>query len=254
MIVNADDLAYDEGRNTAILALLERGLVDRATVMANMPGFDDAATRVRAAGLEQRVGIHLVLSEGTPLTEGIRRLPTFCDANGEFRQWRYEHIRPWLPRAERDALVAELTAQVERCRAHGLPVAHLDSHHHVHNEPSVALTVIRAAKRAGIESIRIARNCQPDLRGPKRAYKSAFNALLRAQGLAASRLFGTLDDLESLLSRPGDTRWSTSFELMVHPDLAEDGSIVESGRPGRPLDLELERLRGGGSQIANRVL
>ena len=43
-------------------------------MMGNGAGFDEAAELAHAHGLGDRIGVHLVLTEGVPLTDAIRRL------------------------------------------------------------------------------------------------------------------------------------------------------------------------------------
>ena len=51
VIVNADDLGARESVNHAIVHLLEQGLINRATMLANFPGFDQAVQIEQQKGL-----------------------------------------------------------------------------------------------------------------------------------------------------------------------------------------------------------
>ncbi len=183
MIVVADDLGEAEGTNRAIIQALGEGLVTAASMMGNGAGFDEAAELAHAHGLGDRIGVHLVLTEGVPLTDAIRRLPRLCDAEGRFRLWRGRERAFHLPSAERVAVVAELRAQVDRVRGAGLAASHLDSHHHVHTEPGIAGVVIALAREQGVQRVRLARNCGTGIGPANRAWKSLLNSRLRRAGL-----------------------------------------------------------------------
>lgn len=235
MIVVADDLGVGDGVDGAILDALAGGVVDAASVLVNGAGFDSSASA--AARFSGRIGVHLVLTEGEPLTDAIRRVQRFCDAEGRFRTWRGPERAFRLGGDERDAVAAELRAQVQRARDTGIAVAHLDSHHHVHTEPGIAPVVIALARELGVPRIRIARNCGTGMGAVNRAWKALLNARLRRAGFAGTRWFGDVDDYHELRSRRHDVE---SFELMVHP-VPGMGTVVDAGHPEIPLARLLER-------------
>src|SRR3954469_11401018 len=99
MIINADDFGYSSSVNRAILQAFDEGLVSSATLMSNMPGFEEACVFAHERNLLAYVGGHLVLSEGQPLTERMRRCRRFCDLSGHFsREGRRAF---WLSTSER---------------------------------------------------------------------------------------------------------------------------------------------------------
>lgn len=245
MIVNADDLGQDAAANRGIVAGFERGLVTSATVMVNQPGFEEAVELVRRHGLEAHVGVHLVLTSGPPLTDEMRRLERFCD-EGVFLPW-HRDARVWrLSRSSREAVVVELTAQVTRARDAGLPITHLDSHHHVHNEWGVGSCVIAVARRMGIPFVRIARNCGPGIGMARSVYKRAFNARLRWKELARTRWFGDVTDWLHLQDSGASGSDLDDFELMTHPVLDEAGELVDA-LEGIALETLLEPVIGLGT-------
>jgi chitin disaccharide deacetylase len=82
LIVNADDFGYSVPVNNAILRSFERSLVNSTSLMANMPGFGHAVDLIRGhAVLEGKVGLHLNLTEGFPLSSSLRGLSFFCDGS-----------------------------------------------------------------------------------------------------------------------------------------------------------------------------
>ena len=47
IIINADDFGYNATVNRAIIKSFQRGLISSSSLMANMPGFEDAIGLVR---------------------------------------------------------------------------------------------------------------------------------------------------------------------------------------------------------------
>jgi len=241
MIVNADDFGYSPAVNAGVLEALAQGLVTRATVMANMPGFEEACELAHRQGFDSQIGIHVNLVEGTPLTDRIRSNRHLCDTDGQFLRPQSLGLRGWLSASERRAVAAEVVAQVQRCRTHGLSVGHLDSHRHVHTQPSLAGLFIGLSRNLRIETMRIARNCGPS---PflNSLYKNVYNLRLRAHGLAASRYLGGADDLKVFLGAGATPMQLASFELVTHPMMRQDGEVVDVERPSVPFSESLSRL------------
>src|ERR1700734_1066609 len=85
VIINADDFGMSSAVNSAILSGVEQGLVTSTSIMANMPGFEEAVRLEREHDLLRgRVGVHLNLTEGRPLTAPILACSIFCGADGSF--------------------------------------------------------------------------------------------------------------------------------------------------------------------------
>ena len=67
LIVNADDYGLSRGVNTGIIEAAETGVVTSASMMVNLPGFNDAAARAGSRP-SLSLGLHLNLTTGKPLT------------------------------------------------------------------------------------------------------------------------------------------------------------------------------------------
>lgn len=235
MIRNADDFGYRAEVNRAIVDAMEAGLVTNTSLMANQEGFEEACGLAQERGFADRVGVHLVLTRGEPLTEAIRHCGLFCDGEGRFFKWRASSRVFRLGSGERDAVARELRAQVGRCRAAGFSVSHLDSHHHVHNEWAVGAVVLALARELGIPRVRIARNCGRGVGVVNGVYKRLFNARLRRAGLAGTSYFGDVEDWLYLKAGGADDGALADFELMTHPALQE-GRLVDAELGGQPLE------------------
>jgi len=242
MIINADDFGYSSSVNTAILQAFDEGLVSSTTIMANMPAFEEACALAHERDLLSHVGAHVVLTEGPPLTRQILRCRRFCDQAGYFSRRGGKAF--WLTRAERSAVGLEVRAQIERCRSQGLPLTHLDSHHHSHNEPAIGRIVASAAQEFGVARVRIARNCGPGIDPPRRVYKAYLNRHLKNLGLAETRYFGVVDDYLYLKRSGAPSAELGDFEVMAHPVFDARGVLVDGLFPESSLQDLVSKLDG----------
>lgn len=234
LIRNADDYGKDRAVNEAVLTCFARGLIDRTTLMVNLP---DAEAAVRAAhekGFADRVGIHLNLTEGEPLTEPIRRDPLFCDAKGcfhaKFRQSTRHRL--YLGREAMREIYLEWEAQLMHYRNFELALFHVDSHHHVHTDLPMYRVLKRLAAEYNFSSIRQSRNLYRGGSVPVRIYKRLYNRSLRNLCEETSDLFGSADDFHRYFSAGApEIAGDPVIEIMMHPRYDEQQELMDGNAP-----------------------
>jgi predicted glycoside hydrolase/deacetylase ChbG (UPF0249 family) len=200
--------------NRAIVEAFENKVISSATLMTNTPGFDEACELAHRHRLLGKIGLHLNLTSGYPLSSPIRQCPRFCDNVGMFRA-RQSRFR--LSKEERLAVETEIATQINACLDRGLYPTHLDSHHHVHTEWAIGAAAITIARQYRIKAIRLSRNCGPGIDLVHKLYKIAYNFRLRVYGLAKTRYFGTSEDVrEILVTASGDVEVMVHFASNVH--------------------------------------
>ena len=101
LIINADDYGLWEHNSRAIAAAMKQGLITDTTMMATGEWFDEATSLAKEAGFADRIGIHLNLTEGEPLTDEMKNCPAFVE-NGRFHKHPNRLHR--LSKTERAAL------------------------------------------------------------------------------------------------------------------------------------------------------
>ncbi len=155
LIINADDLGLTQGVNRAIFEANANGVVTSATLMANSTAFTNAVEGVQvrpAARLS--VGCHLVLVDGTPITQP-ERVPSLLKTSSDFRQGIGELAlaaqRRKLDPAE---IETEAVAQFKKIWSAGIQPSHFDSHKHSHMFPQILESALRAAQSCGIARVR----------------------------------------------------------------------------------------------------
>jgi chitin disaccharide deacetylase len=241
-IITADDLGYTNAINRGILAAFAEGSISHASLMVNMPFTDEAVEMARQARVGERIGVHLNLADGAPLTEAMRACPRFC-RDGRFIE-PLTRNRFWpLTGAERRILAGEVRAQIAAVRDRGFAGRYLDSHRYVHTAPNVARVVVRVAREMRVARVRPFQNCGPAATGIRMLGKSVFNGWLASAGLKRVDYFGSIDDLKWQAAHGGGR--ITSAEVMTHPHVGSDGVVMDgSSGPLRQRLLELESIIG----------
>ncbi|MFC6315382.1 carbohydrate deacetylase [Lapidilactobacillus achengensis] len=131
IIFNADDFGYCNSVNYAILDCFKAGLLKSTTLMANMPGFNQAV-QIAKANPALGVGVHLTLTCGTPLTD----VPTLIvPETGKFKRISFYNHGDFT--VSEDEIYQELKGQIEKVIATGIYPTHFDSHQHIHTMGSV---------------------------------------------------------------------------------------------------------------------
>ena len=155
-IINADDFGLSNTVNEAIKICFEKGYIDRTTIMVNMPSFNDALLVSEENGFKGKVGLHLNLDEGVPLSAKIKNNPHFCK-DGLFISgcFRSTVRKFFLSQYDRVCLEDEIGLQMKTYCNAGFTLMHIDSHHLVHtSSPAIVSIVCRLAKKYGFVSMR----------------------------------------------------------------------------------------------------
>lgn len=214
MIINADDLGMSSAVNERVFALLDRGRVTSATLLMNAPVIEEAVQGLRRFP-RASFGIHLNVTAFVPLTNhpglAVLRGPDGAFANNLSKV----HLN-W---ATREAVFREWCAQVERALALGIPVSHLDSHHHAHTIPALFLALKHLQVRFGIRRVRLTRNLYrigERLPFGKAQMKAAWNLALGC--LYRTRTTDGFTDFAAFHAHlAAGVPVSGTYELMCHP-------------------------------------
>jgi predicted glycoside hydrolase/deacetylase ChbG (UPF0249 family) len=237
LIINADDLGSSPHTNEAILALMAERVITSATILANAPYVEEAVSQIPRFPWCS-FGVHLNLTQYDPLTREASLRP-LMDHHHLFDLAAFKRAR--LNRAAKQAIFAEWSAQIQRLQSLGVRLSHLDSHHDVHTDPRLFLTLIKLQRRWGIKKVRLAKNIYP-LPGMAPVRNLGWNLAWRY--LTGSRTtdgfteFGTFVEAARHRLLPYKT-----VELMVHPGhphFAVETALLQSAWQGAlPLPVNL---------------
>lgn len=130
------------------------GILTTASLMVSGPAAADAVDCARR-NPSLRVGLHLVLVDGTP-TLPASRIPGLVEPNGRLRSDMARlGTAIALKRRLRMQAAAEIEAQFEAFRATGLALDHVNGHHHYHVHPAIANEVLAIGRRFGMQALRV---------------------------------------------------------------------------------------------------
>lgn len=222
IIINADDFGMNRKINDAIIAAFKSGICSSTTIMSNMEGFEYALESAEKNRINN-IGIHLVLTEGEPLTEEIKSERIFCDNEGRFCFKKNKNVR--YNTIQKRVLYEELRAQVKKCRDNGLKLTHIDSHHHIHNELEITKIINVLAVETKINAIRLSRNIGK-IDPIKMLYKKIHNRHIKKNYMNVTNHFGGLRDVEYEVNK-GNYKILDSCEIMIHPKFNNKGEIVD---------------------------
>ena len=154
LIVTADDFGLSVPVNEAVEEAHRRGILTAASLMVGAPAFEDALRRARAMP-NLGVGLHLVLLDGPPVLPPDT-IPDLVDPDGNMSSRPHRtgaaiFLRPSVRRQ----VDAEMRAQFEAFRRTGLPLDHVNGHHHYHVHPNVVTLLIALAREFDARAVRV---------------------------------------------------------------------------------------------------
>jgi len=243
ILINADDFGFNSSVNKAIIESFKKGLITTATIMANMPGFEEAVELTHNYKLDKKIGVHLVLTDGLSLTEEIKSIDIFFNSSGIPTPLRFKRLF-FLNRKYRNIIFNEYSAQIEKVRNSGIPITHLDTHHQIHDMWSISQIVIELLKTYKIPSMRILRNLGKSNYSYKRTYRNIINQYLKVQKVNFSDFLGDQLDFVSILKKDPlflRNERNTRIEIMVHPDLNYNG-LVYDRIEGKEYELNFQKV------------
>lgn len=157
LIVSADDFGMSAGVNAGIIRAHREGILTDAGLMVTGQGFDEAVELARRHPTLS-VGLHLTLAQGRALAPAAA-IPLLVDAQGLFRTnpiWA--GVRYFFTPGMRAQLRREISAQLDKFAATGLPLSHVDGHLTIHMHPTVLGILLDLADRYGIRAVRLPRD------------------------------------------------------------------------------------------------
>ncbi len=256
LVVNGDDFGHSPAVNAAILRCHRDGILTSATLLANLPAAAEAlalATAHPALG----VGLHLNLTEGTPiLPPGA--VPSLVGRGGAFVPFPAQFARVMRGTARLPDIEREFRAQIEAMLAAGVRPTHLDGHLHVHAYPQVLQLTLRLMAEYDIRALR-----SPVLVAWLPLYPEARYAARVAGGDAgAARLWRQYvagwggrartrwAGIAGGLSRRGPQAASLARAGVVAADyLLDSGTLLRGPDPAAALVATLAPARGGIAEL-----
>lgn len=154
LIVSADDFGMSSGVNAGVLRAHRDGILTEAGLMVTGQAFDEAVD-IAKSHPTLRVGLHLTLAQGLAAAPAAE-IPLLTDRQGFFRTnpiW--SGLRFFFLPGVRNQLRREIRAQLDKFRATGLRLSHVDGHVTIHAHPTVLSILIDCAPDYDIRAVRL---------------------------------------------------------------------------------------------------
>ncbi len=154
LIVTADDFGFSLSVNEAIEKAHRDGILSSASLMVGAKAANDAVERAHRL-LSLRVGLHLVLVDGSPILPP-REVPDLLTKQGEFSSHLFRAgINFFFQKQVKRQLEDEIRAQFQAFSDTGLQLDHVNSHHHMHLHPTILGIILRVGRDYGMGAVRL---------------------------------------------------------------------------------------------------
>ncbi len=154
LIVTGDDFGASIRVNEAIEEAHRCGILTTASLMVGETASADAVERARRLP-SLRIGLHLVLVEGAPVSP-VEIIPDLVDREGRFSSHLFRAgFRLFSSKTVKTQAEAEVRAQFKAFQATGLPLDHVNSHHHFHLHPSLSRVLLEEGREYGVTAVRL---------------------------------------------------------------------------------------------------
>jgi predicted glycoside hydrolase/deacetylase ChbG (UPF0249 family) len=153
IIINGDDFGLSYGINEGIIMAYRAGVLSSASLMVNMPAFEDAIDLIRGnPGLD--IGIHINFFRGRPVLPHCKT-KTLTDNNGFFLRDPFKIIKGiYQKHISLVELESECDAQIKKALDSGINITHLDSEKHLHLFGDIYRIIVKLCKENRIFKIR----------------------------------------------------------------------------------------------------
>lgn len=225
LIINADDFGHNSNTNAAIVSCFENGFINSTTILVNMDSFQEAILLAEKHRLKDRIGIHINLTEGKPLTD--LRGTGLIDDDGNFLIEKVRSASIMFSPRLKSRIKKEIFRQYDKLIANGINPTHIDSHQHMHHLPWIApLFFDLASKKKNKLRLRKTKFKRNFFKG---FYTCLYNSRLKRKGLNFTDLFGNVNYVEKCAGKK--RLENKTIEMVTHP-VFSNGKLTDRFHSG----------------------
>jgi len=157
LVINADDFGLAEDINDGIIECYREEAITDMSLLAVGESFRHAGERAKENKID-RLGAHLALTGSFKCASPAGEVPTLVNGEGRFPGDYTEFFKAFLTgRVKTAEIYKEFKSQLRKIREAGFKITHIDSHHHIHMEPSILKVATGLAAEEGIGYVRFSR-------------------------------------------------------------------------------------------------
>lgn len=220
LIINADDFGYDADTFETTKTLMDKRIVQSATIMVGYPSTDDAIAYARRNMDELSFGLHFNIAEGRPVGRNLPK--SLISADGCFRRPIEQRLRALFGLMDPQDIADEAEAQLSILADSGLRMTHFDSHGHFHKFPHVMKAIAPVLGRFGIHRVRIPQTQYDQPRAYNRWLDVYCSKGIPSEFATTTGFFNTRGHSQNWLQEFLATVPVGTMELGVHPGIQED--------------------------------
>jgi predicted glycoside hydrolase/deacetylase ChbG (UPF0249 family) len=232
IVLNADDFGYDADTLRATIDCFEQGALTSASIMANMPE-TAAAMEYAKAHPQFSFGVHLTFvgtEAGERPISDPKDVPALCDGEGKLLDFYEIRRRAMKKQIPREQIERETVSQIAVIRDHGVPIAHVDSHQHVHKFGPFLSVLEESLPRFGVRHLRTVQDTyfKPKLSSPTFWLGGLWHRRIAKHFATTEHFF--MATCRHDMQRMGDlvpTLKGESIEVGVHPGYTESWRVDE---------------------------
>ena len=135
VVFHADDFGWSPGINDGIVDSHRHGILTSTSVIATMPGLNDAVRRM-AETPDLGCGAHLSINLGRPVS-APESVDLLLDRDGCFQYSYFYHLRKSRGKRYLDQVRREISAQLAKLGDLGFRLDHANSQSHTHMIPPI---------------------------------------------------------------------------------------------------------------------
>ncbi|MCR5610601.1 MAG: ChbG/HpnK family deacetylase [Clostridiales bacterium] len=252
--ISADDFGYNHSINMATDEAFRKGWIQRASLMMNMEGTDEAVTLAREHGYMDKIAFHLNLTVWYPLTEEVKTT-YICNSEGRFRYGvtNYQVHKYALSREVIAKIRKECEAQMIKFRAFGFTSEHIDAHRWIICNLPVFLAIWPLLRKYKFKTTRsLEGHYLNSIEGENRKYCRRVYSLIKLKLRVKESFSGCPSEFFENIEN-GKFKKNSRAEVYVHPDMV-DGTCVDLfynySNDKKPIEEIAERASRSGNPIS----
>ena len=111
LIINADDLGYNNPTNEAISFCFEQGYINSTSLMTNTACYEEAVDIIHQNSSIINIGLHINLGSGRPVSNFVNK--AYLNEEGEWDRQKTNQVLNYFDSTVRAEFSTEIHAQID---------------------------------------------------------------------------------------------------------------------------------------------